>query len=134
MATYLVRTIDDHDLVGIFAASNFEELIVLVDECLDPANCEYQWMKSGGIMWEGPAVPIPIQTTEEQDEDPTDNAEPGVPWAGASLSESWWDSFYGHRRGRWKEFFPNRTKQTAPAASSTRTGASVAVSAPEQSR
>jgi hypothetical protein len=32
MPTYLVRTIDDHDLVGIFVAPNILALALLVDE------------------------------------------------------------------------------------------------------
>ena len=48
-------------------------------------------MKSGGIMWEGPAVSIPIQTGDENsDQDQADDAEPNdLPWSGASLTKSW---------------------------------------------
>jgi hypothetical protein len=69
MATYLVRTIDDHDLVGIFSVSNFDELVIAVDECLEPADCEYMRLKSGGIMWTSPAVPIPVPYDENAADD-----------------------------------------------------------------
>ena len=41
MPIYLVRTIDEHDLVGIFVAPNVLALALLVDECVDPGDCEY---------------------------------------------------------------------------------------------
>jgi hypothetical protein len=113
MPTYLVRTIDDHDLVGIFSASNFDDLIVLVDECLYPADCEYRRLKAGGIMWTSPAIPIPIEvSTDETDEPEPDD----LPWAGASLSDSWWDSFYGSSSVKWRQFFPDQPRQPRPAA------------------
>jgi hypothetical protein len=36
MPIYLVRTIDEHDLVGIFVTPNLLALALLVDECVDP--------------------------------------------------------------------------------------------------
>ena len=33
MPAYLVRTIDEHDLVGFFYAEEMDDLIVAVDEC-----------------------------------------------------------------------------------------------------
>ena len=41
MPAYLVRTIDEHDIVGFFAADEMDDLLVAVDECTDPADCEY---------------------------------------------------------------------------------------------
>jgi hypothetical protein len=62
MPTYLVRTIRDCDLVGVFFARDTYELALIVDECTDPGSCEYQRMKTGGIMWTSPAIPVPIET------------------------------------------------------------------------
>jgi len=35
MPTNLVRTVDEHDLVGIFVASNLLKLSILIDEGVD---------------------------------------------------------------------------------------------------
>lgn len=57
MPAYLVRLIDSHDLVGIYAVESIQQLIVIIDECTDPGACEYTRLRySGGVMWEGPAV------------------------------------------------------------------------------
>jgi hypothetical protein len=60
MPTYLVRIIETRDLVGVFSADNIHQLIIIVDECTEPDECEYTRMGPGGIMWTSPAVPIPI--------------------------------------------------------------------------
>jgi hypothetical protein len=90
MPTYLVRTIEGPDLVGIFVAPDLFSLALLVDECTDPGSCEFQRMKPGGIMWTAPAVAVPIELGDDDDdlisEDP-------IPWSQASLTESWWESF-----------------------------------------
>ena len=100
MPTYLVRTIKGHDLVGVFVAPNVFALALLVDECTDPGDCEYQRMKPGGIMWTSPAVVVPI-ADDEEDEDFT--SEDPIPWPAVSLTESWWNSFYGwSAKGRWR--------------------------------
>jgi hypothetical protein len=60
-------------------------------------------MKTGGIMWTSPAIPVPIETPEDADgteEDP-------IPWGEASLTESWFDSFYGYATGKWKLLVPD---------------------------
>ncbi len=99
MPTYLVRTIEGHDLVGVFVAPNTFALAQLVDECTDPGDCEYQRIKPGGIMWTSPAVVIPIP--DKDDEDPT-TTDP-IPWSNASLTESWWNSFYElFNKGKWR--------------------------------
>lgn len=47
MPAYLVRTIKEHDLVGVFFASNTRELAYLIDEVLDPEHCEYRLLGPG---------------------------------------------------------------------------------------
>lgn len=66
MPGYLVRTSDERDLVGFFVAEDHDELIDLIDECTDPAGCEYLELPSGGIYWDTPAVPIPIEADEKR--------------------------------------------------------------------
>jgi hypothetical protein len=51
MPTYLVRLMDNLDLVGIFVARNVKDLAIAVDECTDPWDCEYIVLGVGGIMW-----------------------------------------------------------------------------------
>jgi hypothetical protein len=100
MPTYLVRTIDEHDLVGIFVAPNLFALALLIDECADPGVCEYQRMKPGGIMWTSPAVVVPI-ISDDDDEDYT--APDPIPWSAVSMTESWQDSLYDwSNKGRWR--------------------------------
>jgi hypothetical protein len=79
MPTFLFRLIDTHDLVGIFVAQNIGRLADLVDECTEPDDCEFLRMPAGGVIWTSPAIPIPIELSE--DEDPTE-PDP-LPWAGA---------------------------------------------------
>ena len=40
MPAYLVRTIDEHDIVGFFVADEMEDLLIAV-ECTEPDDCEY---------------------------------------------------------------------------------------------
>jgi len=58
MPAYLVRTIDEHDIVGIFVADEMNDLLVAVDECTDPDDCEYIELPVGGIMWTSPAIAV----------------------------------------------------------------------------
>ena len=44
MPTYLVRIIETHDFVGVFFADNIRQLIIIVDECTEPDECEYTRM------------------------------------------------------------------------------------------
>lgn len=97
MPTYLVRTIKKHDLVGIFVAPNVADLAWLIDEVLDPAACEYQRLPPGGIIWEEPAVTIPIEMGEEEEDE---EDEVLVPWAGARATEIWANHLYGGS-GKW---------------------------------
>jgi hypothetical protein len=102
MPIYLVRTIDEHDLVGIFVAASLYALALLVDECVDPGVCECQRMRPGGVMWPDPAVVVPRVYDDDDDEDLAGDEDP-IPWAAVSLTESWQDSFYPwSNKGRWR--------------------------------
>jgi len=100
MPAYLVRTIDKHDLVGVFYAPNVYSLAFMIDEVLDPDDCEYLLIGPGGVVWSSPAVEIPVPPNDD-DEDPTKD-EP-VPWAGARFTESWWMLVYCESRKRWRK-------------------------------
>jgi hypothetical protein len=97
MPAFLVRTIGEHKLVGIFVAPNLFELALVLDEGVDPGVCECQSMSAGGIMWRGPSMVVPVKPS---DDDGT-TADP-VPWGEASLTEEWMCSVYGPRKGKWR--------------------------------
>jgi hypothetical protein len=90
MPAYLVRVIHTNDLVGFFVADEPDDLLLIIDECVDPSLCEYSELPPGGIYWESRSVPVPI---EWETEDPTE-PDP-MPWAEASLSGSWEGRIYG---------------------------------------
>ncbi|WNV08900.1 hypothetical protein [Tardiphaga sp. 709] len=87
MPTYLVRIIETRDLVGVFSADNILQLIIIVNECTEPDDCEYARLSvPGGIMWTSPAIPIPIPRTDDED-----GSEPDpMPWSEATDTERWW--------------------------------------------
>ncbi|MGF6309933.1 hypothetical protein ABIB82_004070 [Bradyrhizobium sp. i1.8.4] len=102
MPIYLVRTIKERDLVGIFAAPNVMDLAFLIDEVLDPDRCEYQRLPSGGIVWDSRAVSVPIEAAgddDDPDEDPEN--EVLVPWGGARSTETWSNFLYGGAGSKW---------------------------------
>ena len=125
MPAYLVRTIDEHDIVGFFAADEPDDLLVVIDECLDAADCEYMELPDGGIMWTSPAIAIPLNPGNDEDKE-TEAEE--LPWARADLSETWWSAVYGDSDANWTEFFPGIPKTPRPAAPSrTATGSAEVV-------
>lgn len=115
MPAYLVRTIDDHDLVGFFYADEMDELLIIIDECLDPVDCEYIELPAGGIYWESPAVPVPLEV-KDGDIDPNE-PEKGLPWACAELSESWFSAVDGQTDRKWIPFFPDAPRAPTPEPS-----------------
>jgi hypothetical protein len=46
---YLVRLIKDRDIVGFFAAEDFNDLLLAVDECTDASACEYVELPAGAL-------------------------------------------------------------------------------------
>lgn len=116
MQAYLVRLADTRDLVGFFVAEDVDELEVIVDECTDVPDCEYLELPEGGIMWESPAIDVPIEVDDDDtaEEDETDT--PELPWSGASLSESWWSVLYGRSEGQWIRFVPENPLKPRPPA------------------
>jgi hypothetical protein len=109
MPAYLVRTIDDHDIVGFFAADDMEDLVIAVDECTEPADCEYVELPVGGIMWSSPAITVPLNPGNCEDENSHDGEQ--LPWTNAELSETWWSVVYGFTDNEWTEFFPGQPRK-----------------------
>ncbi|TFV75061.1 hypothetical protein E4K64_15145 [Bradyrhizobium frederickii] len=101
MPAYLVRTIKEHDLVGVFFASNTLELAYLIDEVLDPEHCEYRLLGPGGVIWDGPAVKIPLPRSKDDDDDDEEESS-DVPWKDARFTELWYyEGFY--KKARWRK-------------------------------
>lgn len=111
MPAYLVRTINEHDLVGFFYAEEMHDLIIAVDECLDPVDCEFTELPTGGIMWTSPAVTIPI-TDRDEDETAEDDRQ-NIPWARADLTDLWWNVVHSLEE-EWTEFFPGSPREPKP--------------------
>jgi hypothetical protein len=111
MPAYLVRLIQNRDIVGFFAADDFGNLVITVDECTDVAACEYVELPPGGIMWTSPAIPVPIDISDREDES-TDVI--GLPWASIELSESWWSVVYGYTDEEWTRFDPDAPQDPTP--------------------
>jgi hypothetical protein len=111
MAAYIVRTIDDHDIVGFFVADEMDDLLIAVDECTEPADCEYIELPAGGIFWPSPAIAVPLKPGDPEDDD--SEAEE-LPWEGAHFSEPWWSVVYGHSDDKWTEFFPDKPRKPRP--------------------
>jgi hypothetical protein len=68
MPAYLVRLIQNRDIVGFFAADDIDDLVITIDECTDVSACEYVELPPGGIMWTSPAIPVPIDISDREDE------------------------------------------------------------------
>ena len=98
MPVYLVRTIDEHDLVGIFNAETVTDFVIAIDECTDPEACEYLELPVGGLFWSEPAVQIP-PPEGDNDNGPDEDSYPDIPWADVSMAGSWWQSFYSEKDG-----------------------------------
>tara|TARA_R110000850_G_scaffold127304_2_gene246307 strand:- start:3540 stop:3887 length:348 start_codon:yes stop_codon:yes gene_type:complete len=78
-STALVRLIKNKELVGIFSYPTKPELFNLIDQCVDPYECEYIVIHCGGIYWPDPGVgkieKVDLSETEEETEDEVyDNA------------------------------------------------------------
>ncbi|WP_050625642.1 hypothetical protein [Bradyrhizobium viridifuturi] len=113
MPAYLVRVAKTRDLVGFFYAEDDEHLELIVDECTDVPDCEYMELPHGGIMWESPAIDVPIEVNREYD--PEDDEEvPSLPWSGAALTEAWFSVVYGYTDEEWIRFVPEEPLNPQP--------------------
>ena len=103
MPTYIVRLIKNRDLVGFFAADDMDDLVTAVDECTDPDACEYIELPAGGVMWESPAIAVPLDPGQNEDGSDCEN----LPWADVTISEAWWGTLYGYSDEEWTPLFPD---------------------------
>ena len=111
MPAYLVRTADEHDLVGFFVADDLDELLELVDECTAPDACEYLELPSGGIFWDKPGVAVPIAIDEN------DQPKAEIPWSKADMSWHWTeavDSVGDDEVEEWMPLFVDETGRVVP--------------------
>jgi hypothetical protein len=115
MPAYLVRIIKSQDLVGIFVADDELGLEMAVDECTDTPGCEFTELPDGGIMWESPAKPVPLNRGDPDDDD--SEVEP-FPWNGASLSERWFYIAYGLEDVEWTPFDDDAPEEPSPTPKS----------------
>jgi hypothetical protein len=111
MPAYLVRLIQNRDLVGFFVADDFDDVVIAVDECTDVPACEYVELPAGGIMWGSPAIPVPIDISDRNDESTEIE---GLPWARVELSESWWSVIHGYTDEEWTRFDPDAPQDPTP--------------------
>ena len=86
MNVYLVRLIEEQEIVGVFAAKNISNLFDLVDECVSPYDCEYARLPEGGLYWSAPKSPK--VSLKQFDEDADE-----INWFGrqynVTLNETW---------------------------------------------
>jgi hypothetical protein len=111
MPAYLVRLIQNRDIVGFFAADEFEDLLMAVDECTNAGACEYIELPAGGIMWTSPAISIPVNLGDDEEVDIEK-----LPWANAELSDLWWSVVYGCTDEEWIRFDPDAPQDPPPAS------------------
>jgi hypothetical protein len=117
---YLVRLVQNRDLVGFFAADDLDDLAGEVDECTDVEACEYVELPPGGIMWTSPAIPVPVDIGDREDEEAEIER---LPWASAELSELWWSVVYGYTDAEWTRFDPDAPQDpTTPELPKKRLG------------
>jgi hypothetical protein len=102
---YLVRVVGSRDLVGIFVAWDIVELVLLIDECLDPSICEFTELPPGSLYWSERSVVVPIRRRRKESEDYMDD-DSEIPWIDVTLSESWWYAL--HTRQRWEAIDPQQ--------------------------
>jgi hypothetical protein len=107
VSAYLVRLIKSHDIVGFFTADDLDELAIAIDECADVDACEYVKLPVGGVMWESPAMPVPIDCGDEAEL-------PELSWAKAALSGGWWSVIYGYAAVTWIRFDPEAPQDPMP--------------------
>ncbi|WP_054313142.1 hypothetical protein [Mesorhizobium sp. 1M-11] len=92
MKAYFVRKSADCEVVGLFVAPSLVLLAALVDECCDPAICDYAAAPMGGLM-----VPGPSQTQWPLDEGSSETGFESV-----TLSQQWDDELRDGGELEWK--------------------------------
>lgn len=108
MRAYVVRLIDNQDLVGIFTAESVDQLILFIDEATDPDACEYASLGPGGVYWDSPAIAVPIPEPVSGDNDNEMEGElpgfsrPSIPWHACEMTQGWDIRMFSVTPLRWK--------------------------------
>jgi hypothetical protein len=97
MQAYLVRFRVSKELVGIYVCSTRRDLFALVDELLDPFECEFAAIGEGGFHWTGEAQEICMPWH-------TKTVENILSFEGCEPTESWGDKLWGHDKVIWNKF------------------------------
>lgn len=88
MATYIVRTAEKKQFVGIFWAENIVDLGWAIDEFLDPFMCEYSKLSAGGVCTFGKKGKMTIPAPE-----PSNDSDEATELAGEKLGKRLRKSF-----------------------------------------
>ena len=80
-------------------------------ESTNVGGCEYVELPAGGIMWTSPAIPVPVDVGDREDEEAEIKS---LPWARAELSELWWSVVYGYTDDEWTRFDPDAPQDPMP--------------------
>lgn len=92
MKAYFVRKSVDREVVGLFVAPSLVLLAALVDECCDPAICDYTPAPMGGVL-----VPGPTETQWPLSEDGSETGFENV-----TLSQQWDEELREGSELEWK--------------------------------
>lgn len=112
MQAYFVRMQNDRQVVGIFTANSIESLQDLVDECTDPADCEYLVMGEGGLFQPSRVKgQFPPRNSGEPFYEPDPDDEQAL--VGARYCE-WWDERLDSNRP-WKPLVKGAALKARPA-------------------
>ncbi len=98
MNGYLVRTRENHQLVGIFVCER-HDLFDHIDKVTRPDYCEHAVLPSGGIWWREPMNIIPLVGDEDNGGLARD-----LSLENSAISGSWERFFYGD--GEWTAIPP----------------------------
>lgn len=92
MKAYFVRKSADREVVGLFVAPSLVLLAALVDECCDPAICDYTPAPMGGVL-----VPGPTRTQWPLSEDGS-----ATGFENVTLSQQWDDELHEGGELEWR--------------------------------
>lgn len=103
MQAYFVRMNakqnNPHEIVGIFVAGSRNQLIDIVDECVDPDRCDFMPVGAGGLYWSS-SVDYHFPHRPARDRDTL----PGFP-ADGSVSEWWLSPLFDPNTDMWEPLF-----------------------------
>ncbi|PLP61123.1 hypothetical protein CYK37_02200 [Mesorhizobium loti] len=119
MKAYFVRKSADREVVGLFVAPSLVLLAALVDECCDPAICDYAPAPMGGVL-----VPDPTQTQWPLSEDSSESGFENV-----ALTQQWDDEL---REGGELEWKPLKAAALKMIREWSGKGAATAANAPKR--